>query len=705
MTQPPSSPHSSAATPSSVRSIPLRLWLPSMMVGIGIALFALILLLQRTAAWADPLLQMLILLGISLLGGVIGMAMVQRFVLRPIAHLQRSLPHYQTPSAHPLPPPHLHGQGELLELELSLRRMAQHLHDGRTELAANAARFKRLASASQEAIFLAEGGVIIDANQAAEKLLQTEPGGLIGSTILQWAAPEFHHVISQRITHGLEGSWAVDVVTAKGKTISCESQVHEVVLDGKTLRVLSVRDISERLQAEATIRQLVHFDALTGLPNRRLLLDLLTTELKNTFPGHKRAALATLNLNNFKSINDSLGMHTGDAVLSQLAQRLAGQLETGQTLARVDGDTMALLITGLEGSIETCSNQAATVVEQLLSTITHPLQIGGQQLHLSAAAGITLLSGEHQEPAEILRQAETAMHQAKQSSQQSLCFFAASLQQAASQRLALRNDLRQALLAPHTQFQLYYQPQVDGRGKLYGVEALIRWQHPQKGLIAPNHFIPEAESSDLILPLGQWVLTEACSALVRWRQQAHSAPWAQSMGIAVNVSAKQFLQANFVQQVLTTLEQENLDPEALTLELTESVLIQDLEATLQKMAWLRQHGVRIALDDFGTGYSSLSYLKRLPLDTLKIDRSFIRDIDDNSATRLGGKHPAVLIESIIQMAHQLDIEVLAEGVETKAQMQYLQQAQCDLFQGYYLSRPLPEADLHPWASQQHQATA
>ena len=495
------------------------------------------------------------------------------------------------------------------------------------------------------------------------------------------------------------------MVDAQGQLIAAEASVRQRELDGNVLRVVAVRDIRERLAAEAQIRQLAHFDALTGLHNRRFLLEQVAAELaRPPVDGQpRRAALATLNLNAFQAVNDSLGMAAGDAALRIVAQRLSSLLTVGQSLARVDGDTFALLITDLHGDLQAASAQAARAIEQLLAAVAEPLEVRGQALHLSAGAGVVMIPNDSRDPPELLREAETAMHRAKEAGDTQVQFFAHALQEAASERLALRNDLRQTLRLPPQaqQLLLHYQPQVDAAGRLLGVEALVRWQHPTRGMIPPGAFIAEAESCGLIVPLGHWVLHEAVACLRRWQQQADGAPWASQLTMAVNVSPRQFREPDFISRIEDVLAQVGVSALSLELELTESVVADDLEATLEKMALLRSRGVRFALDDFGTGYSSLAYLKRLPIDTLKIDRSFVMDID--APIQSGpGKRPAVLIDAIIAMAHQLEMRVLAEGVETATQRERLVRAGCDIFQGYYFSRPLSEANLQAWASQSHQ---
>ena len=545
----------------------------------------------------------------------------------------------------------------------------------------------------------------MDANAAAERLMGVAPGGLRGTDMLSWVAPGSRDAIRQRIALRVEGTWGVDMVDAQGQLIAAEASVRQRELDGSLLRVVAVRDIRERLAAEEQIRQLAHFDALTGLHNRRFLLEQVAAELaRPPIDGQpRRAALATLNLNAFQAVNDSLGMAAGDAALRIVAQRLSSLLTVGQSLARVDGDTFALLITDLHGDLQAASAQAARAIEQLLAAVAEPLEVRGQALHLSAGAGVVMIPNDSRDPPELLREAETAMHRAKEAGDTQVQFFAHALQEAASERLALRNDLRQTLRLPPQaqQLLLHYQPQVDAAGRLLGVEALVRWQHPTRGMIPPGAFIAEAESCGLIVPLGHWVLHEAVACLRRWQQQADGAPWASQLTMAVNVSPRQFRESDFISRIEDVLAQVGVSALSLELELTESVVADDLEATLEKMALLRSRGVRFALDDFGTGYSSLAYLKRLPIDTLKIDRSFVMDID--APIQSGpGKRPAVLIDAIIAMAHQLEMRVLAEGVETATQRERLVRAGCDIFQGYYFSRPLSEANLQAWASQSHQ---
>ena len=646
--------------------------------------------------WAQIRQQGLVF-GAAVLLSVLGLLVLARHgILRPVAALRAGMRRIGAGDFNHLP--QWRGRGEFRELGSALEHMAAELQARNTALAESEARFRQLSDAAFEAIILHENGLVTDANAAADRLMGTPPGGLVGTPIISWVAPPFVERIAQRMARGTEGVWEVDLVDTQGQTIPCECSVRERVLANRRVRVVAVRDIRTRLAAEAEIRQLAHFDALTGLSNRRFLLEQVVLELAATDAQPRRAALATININAFQSVNDSLGMAVGDTVLRTMARRMSVLQQQGQTLARVDGDTFALLMSDLQGDLNEASAAAARAVERLLAAIAEPLEADGQVLHLSASAGLVMIPNDSRDAPELLREAETAMHRAKEAGDSRVHFFAHALQEAASERLALRSDLRRALNASPVPLLLHYQPQVDGQGRLAGVEALVRWQDPRRGLVSPVHFIPEAEASGLIVPLGNWVLQEAANTLHRWQRDPACSAWAGGLTMAVNVSARQFREADFIARIEELIDRVGIHAFSLELELTESVLVEDIEATLEKMAQLRRHGVRFALDDFGTGYSSLAYLKRLPLDVLKIDRSFIMDIDAPEHSGQG-KRPAVLIDAIVAMAHQLDLKVLAEGVETEAQHARLLHSGCDLFQGYRFSRPLPEAELRAWAAQ------
>ena len=647
--------------------------------------------------WNQLRTQAVVLAMAVLLGSLGLLALAHWGILRPVAALRAGMERIGAGDFTHLP--RLQGSGDFHDLGQALQKMANELQARNTALAESEARFRQLSDASFEAIILHENGRITDANAAADRLMGVAPGGLVGTAMLSWVSPPFLERTIQRTTQGMEGVWEVDLQDTQGQTIPCECSVRRRQLDNRQVRVVAVRDIRTRLAAEAEIRQLAHFDALTGLSNRRSLLEQVVQELAAADLQPRRAALATININAFQSVNDSLGMAAGDTVLRTMARRLSALQSQGQRLARVDGDTFALLLCDLQGDLNQASAEAARTIERLLAAIAEPLEVQGQVLHLSAGAGVVMIPNDSRDAPELLREAETAMHRAKDAGDSRVYFFAHALQEAASERLALRSDLRRALEAKPAPLLLHYQPQVDSQGRLAGVEALVRWQDPRRGLVSPVHFIPEAEASGLIVPLGNWVLEEAATTLHRWQNDPACAAWATKLTMAVNVSARQFREADFIGRIESLIARVGIAAFSLELELTESVLVDDLEATLEKMAQLRSHGVRFALDDFGTGYSSLAYLKRLPIDVLKIDRSFTMDIDAPEHSGQG-KRPAVLIDAIVAMAHQLDLRVLAEGVETLAQQERLLRSGCDLFQGYRFSRPLPEAEFRAWAAAQ-----
>lgn len=436
------------------------------------------------------------------------------------------------------------------------------------------------------------------------------------------------------------------------------------------------RDISTRKQAEDETQRLAFYDTLTGLPNRRLLTDRLAHAQVTSARSHYFGALLFIDLDNFKDLNDTLGHDVGDLLLKQVATRLVACLREGDTAARFGGDEFVVMLESLSEHEADAARQVKLVTEKILMRLNAPYELVERQHNSSPSIGVTLFCGTALSVDELLKRADVAMYQAKAAGRNTLRFFDPQMQAAVLARAALDADLRLGL--QRRELLLHYQPMVDGYNNIVGYEALLRWRHPQRGLVAPGEFIVMAEQSGLILPIGQWVLRTACQQLVAWAPQ----PATSRLSVAVNVSARQFRQADFVAQVLAVLEDTGADPQRLKLELTESVLISDVEDAIRKMGALRQRGVRFALDDFGTGYSSLSYLKRLPLDQVKIDQTFVRDI-------LSDPNDAAIVRTILALARSLDLEAVAEGVETEGQRQFLRDNGCHMFQGYLFSRPAP----------------
>ncbi|AVP59107.1 GGDEF domain-containing protein [Pulveribacter suum] len=444
---------------------------------------------------------------------------------------------------------------------------------------------------------------------------------------------------------------------------------------GRVSGVLSIsRDITDRQRAARQIERLAFYDALTGLPNRRLLLDRLEHALANGLRRQGLGALLFIDLDNFKDLNDTLGHDMGDALLAQVAQRLQAGVRESDTVARLGGDEFVVMLENLGADAQ----QAGTCVEQiaakLMAALNEPFVLAQQQHHSTPSVGATLFGQERCTVEELLKRADLAMYQAKAAGRNTLRFFDPAMQLAANERAQLEADLRLALA--RGELVVHLQPQMDEDTRLCGAEALVRWQHPERGLLGPAHFIPLAEQTGLIVPLGRQVLQAACRQLAHWA--GHAA--AQGLAISVNVSARQFRHPGFVQDVLQVAAQAGAPLHRLKLELTETLLLGDVEDTVARMRQLREHGVSFSLDDFGTGYSSLGYLKRLPLSEIKIDQGFVRDV-------LTDPNDAAIVHTILALARSLDLQVVAEGVETEGQLQFLQRHGCGGFQGWLFGRP------------------
>ncbi len=436
------------------------------------------------------------------------------------------------------------------------------------------------------------------------------------------------------------------------------------------------RDITERKQAELQIEHLAFYDSLTGLPNRRMLLDRLQRATLAAYRAGSQGALLFIDLDNFKDLNDTLGHDMGDQLLQQVARRLSGCVRQSDTVARFGGDEFVVLLEGLSGEPGAASAQVARVASNIATALGQSFELGDAHHHSTPSIGIALFGGKPHGVDELLKHADLAMYQAKAAGRNTQRFFDPDMQAAVTARAVLEAELRRGL--HDRELVLHYQPVVNVQGRLLGAEALVRWKHPRRGLLSPSEFIPLAEQTGLILPLGQWVIESACAQLVAWSQSALT----RQFVLSVNVSVRQFRQPNFVEQVLSVLSASGANPERLKLELTETLLLSDVEDTIARMQRLRDSGVTFSLDDFGTGYSSLSYLKRLPLDQIKIDQGFVRDLQTDP-------NDAAIVRTILALAASLDIAVVAEGVETTGQLEFLQRHGCKAYQGYMFGRPMP----------------
>jgi len=462
-----------------------------------------------------------------------------------------------------------------------------------------------------------------------------------------------------------------------GSTYDAEISGIVIDLNGQKVLFNSTRDITERKQAEAQIHALAFSDPLTGLPNRRLLLDRLEQAMVSGLRHKRQNALLFIDLDDFKTLNDSLGHDLGDQLLKQIAGRVLDCVREGDTVARLGGDEFVILLEDLDERAHEAAMQAEAVARKINHTLRQIYQLTSHSYHCSASIGITLFGGVQREKIEEpLKRAELAMYKAKEDGRDNLRFYESDMSNAINSRATLETDLHKALAL--AEFLLYYQAQVDRNGQPTGVEALVRWRHPERGIVSPAEFIPVAESSGLILPLGHWVLHTACQQLATWALRPEMA----HLTMAVNVSARQFRWPDFVDEVLSVLEATGANPSRLKLELTESLLLENMKDVITKMAALKAIGVKFSLDDFGTGYSSLAYLKRLPLDQLKIDRGFVCDI-------LTDLNDAAIAKMVIALAESMGLNVIAEGVETQAQRDALDGIGCHSFQGYLFARPLP----------------
>ncbi len=467
-----------------------------------------------------------------------------------------------------------------------------------------------------------------------------------------------------------------EIALKDGRTIDRYS-APVIGADGKYYgRIWYFRDITERKQAADEIERLAFYDPLTSLPNRRLMNDRLQHALAASARHHNYGAILFIDLDNFKTLNDTKGHNIGDLLLIEVAKRLQACMREGDTVARIGGDDYVVILEALNMEPTQAATQAENVGEKILAIISRLYSLQGYQYHCTASIGISMFHNHDSTVDELLKRADAAMYRAKAGGHNGLRFYDADMQAALEDRMALEKDLHLALA--ENQLKLYYQMQVEHRAHIVGAEALIRWQHPQLGLLSPMQFIPLAEESGLILLIGQWVLDTACAQLKQWETN----PLARDLQLSVNVSARQFRQPDFVEQVRQTLHRHGLIRHQLKLELTESLVLDNVEDTIVKMRALGKLGILFSMDDFGTGFSSLAYLTQLPLDQLKIDQSFVRNI--------GVKHTdAVIVQTIIGMADNLGMDVIAEGVETEEQRAFLQQHGCGLCQGYLFGRPVP----------------
>ncbi|PKM04507.1 MAG: histidine kinase [Gammaproteobacteria bacterium HGW-Gammaproteobacteria-6] len=533
-------------------------------------------------------------------------------------------------------------------------------------------------------LFEKRSAQIADINRRFTEVFGYQPKDVIGKTAMDfglWRYPEKRPaIIDKLMRERCLRNEPIDFIAKDGRVLNCEVSSNFIMIGGDRCTLSCFKDVTEQKNIEARIKHQAYHDALTDLPNRLLLQDRLQQHLALGERHGLGCALLFFDLDHFKRINDSLGHSCGDAVLQEVSRRLRERVRKADTVARLGGDEFVILLTGLAGDNAQIAEHARVHAAELLEAVSSPMHIQGHGLQLSCSIGIALSSEHGNTPEDLLKHADTALYGVKASGRNNIAFFEPEMQVVVSQRLQLETELRQALL--EQEFQLHYQPQIDAQAqRIIGAEALLRWQHPEQGLIGPATFMHVLEESGMILEAGHWIMREACAFVARMLSKALID--ADQFSLSINISPRQFRQADFVARVAAAIAEQQIPTQCLKLEITESMVIHNINDTVEKMHELRDMGIRFAIDDFGTGYSSLSYLKRLPVDLLKIDQSFINDCTHDS-------NDAEIVRAIIAMARSLKLELIAEGVETIEQLAFLQQQDCHAYQGYFFSPAVTE---------------
>jgi diguanylate cyclase (GGDEF)-like protein/PAS domain S-box-containing protein len=552
-------------------------------------------------------------------------------------------------------------------LDITNQKMAEEALRGSEE------RLLALADAAFEGILINDQGVILEANRALTDMFGYEVSEVIGRSTVEFVVPEHRDLVEQKIASGSEEPYEVTGVRKDGTLLNLEVRGRAYNYRGRRVRIVAIRDITDRKAAEKRLEYWAFHDSLTDLPNRQSLLDRLGHALRRTRRRRdRRVAVLLMDLDNFKDVNDSLGHGPGDMLLVAVAERLKGCLRPEDTLTRFGGDEFVVLLEDVE-----VPEEAVRVAERIVDVVSDPFVLEGRELYVFVSIGIALGEDRTKTPEDLLRDADTAMYWAKE---RGLDYskFDPAMDNRALKRLEAATDLRRAIA--QEEFVVHYQPIVSLQtGEVLALEALVRWEHPDRGLLDPDEFVPMAEESGLVIPMGEQVLREACLRAKEW-QEAH--PRTPPLVMSVNLSASQLSRPDLVDTVEGILKETGLEGSCLTLDVTETIYVRALAGNTAFLDRLRGLGVRFSIDDFGTGYSSLSYLKRLPAEAIKIDKSFVKglgeDVEDTAVVRM-----------IIELAHTLSLEVIAEGVETEVQADLLKEMGCDFAQGYHFSKPLP----------------
>ena len=540
-----------------------------------------------------------------------------------------------------------------------------------------------LDSVDEGIIAISENGVIEIFNPAAERIFGYSESEAVGQNVSLLMPEPYRNQHDGYLKHYLETGESEILGVARegvgvrknGASFPLEFTMSEVRFEGRRLFIASARDVTARKEAEQRIMYLANHDALTDLPNRNLFQDRIRQMINQERRRNERGAVLFIDLDQFKTINDSLGHDVGDLLLKIVAERLVSSLRSEDTVARQGGDEFIVALPSIANA-----QDAGTVAQKLLDALIMPYQIKGRELHTSASIGIAIFPDDGKDGETLLKNSDIAMYHAKEAGRNNCQFFTPRMNQQAAERQSLGTCLRHAL--ERNELLLHFQPMVEmASGKLMGMEVLLRWQHPEQGLIPPLKFIPLAEETGLIVPIGEWVLKSACLQLKTWRDQGYDVPL-----LAINLSARQFRQKMLAETIARILDETGVEARFVELEITESILMENADEVVETLRKLNDMGLEISIDDFGTGYSSLSYLKRFPIDKLKIDRSFVQDIATDP-------DDAAIVTAIIALAHSLQMKVIAEGVEEAAQLVFLSRQGCDQYQGYYFSKPLPASEV------------
>ncbi|MDO8614754.1 MAG: EAL domain-containing protein [Dehalococcoidia bacterium] len=562
----------------------------------------------------------------------------------------------------------------LVELNRSLE---EQVRERTAQLRASEVRYRSLTDNTFDLVLETSiDGRFTFASPSYRDVLGYEPDELLGTSIFDLVHPEDRPAVMQEfiraVSTGNPGAAVYRSRRKDGEWLWMESAGKPFQSDAGEIRAVIVsRDITARKRAEETIRHMAYHDPLTGLPNRALFEDRLSVALAQARRAGQSLCLMSVDVDHFKLVNDTLGHAAGDAVLKAAGERLQGLVRQGDTVARIGGDEFILLLAG-----HVSAAAASRVATDIRNAFREPFPLGGQEVHATISIGISFYPQDGETADALIRNADAALYRAKDMGRSNYQLYAPSMNLGAAERLALDQELRDAL--EHEEFDIYYQPQLAiGTGQMVGAEALLRWRHPSRGVVSPDEFIPVAEETGLIVPLGKWVLRTAAAQVRAWL-----AAGLPPLRVAVNISMRQFQERDFVQTVAQALKDTGLDATHLELEITESTAMRDAAFTISVLRQLREMGIRISIDDFGTGHSSLRYLRDFPIHALKIDRSFIRDLTTDP-------NDAALVSEIIALAHRLGLEIVAEGVETQQQLNFLRDGGCDLFQGYLCARPMP----------------